>query len=89
MEITTLFEKPSYFKDVSHMIYEEFVVGTSSRMVFSDVVAFFQSTNFDTFPITFIAIENDTCVGTVSVFENDYKKRLLDLRSAHQITLLT
>ncbi|WP_274309932.1 GNAT family N-acetyltransferase [Solibacillus daqui] len=75
MEITTLFEKPSYAKDVSHMIYGEFVVGTSSRMVFSDVEVFFQNTNFDTFPLTFIAIKNDACVGTVSVFENDFKKR--------------
>lgn len=75
MDITTLVEKPSCCKDVAHMIYEEFVVGTSSKMTFSDVETFFQHTQFDSFPITFIAIVNETCVGTVSVFQNDYKER--------------
>ncbi|MER1957010.1 MAG: GNAT family N-acetyltransferase [Solibacillus sp.] len=75
MEITTLVKKPSYSKDVAHMIYEEFVVGTTSKMTFADVETFFQHTQFDSFPITFIAIVNETCVGTVSVFQNDYKER--------------
>ena len=75
MEITTLVEKTSYSKDVAHMIYEEFVVGTSSKMTFSDVETFFKHTQFDSFPITFIAIVDDICVGTVSIFENDYKER--------------
>ena len=76
MEITTLFEKPYHYKEVSQMIYQEFVLGTSSKMTLEDVEHFFENTNIDKFPITFIAIIDNECVGTVSVFENDYKERL-------------
>ena len=36
---------------------------------------FFENTNVDAFPITFISTIDDECVGTVSVFENDFKER--------------
>ena len=75
MEITTLFEKPYYYKEVSQMIYQEFVLGTSSKMTLEDVEHFFENTNVDKFPITFISVINNECVGTVSVFKNDYKER--------------
>lgn len=75
VEITTLAENKHYYKDVSQMIYQEFVLGTSSKMTLKDVEHFFKNTNIDVFPITFIAIIENECVGTVSVFENDFKKR--------------
>ena len=76
MEITNLFEKPCHYKEVSQMIYQEFVIGSNSKMTLEDVEHFFENTNVDKFPITFIAIIDNECVGTVSVFENDYKERL-------------
>ena len=75
MEITTLFEKPYHYKEVSQMIYQEFVLGTSSKMTLEDVEHFFKNTKVDKFPITFISVIDNVCVGTVSVFENDFKER--------------
>ena len=75
MEITTLFEKPYHYKEVSQMIYQEFVLGSSSKMTLEEVEHFFENTNVDKFPITFISVIDNECVGTVSVFENDFKER--------------
>lgn len=44
-------------------------------MSFDDVVEFFSNTHSSKFPITFIAILDHQCVGTVSIVENDFKKR--------------
>ena len=57
------------------MIYQEFVLGTYSKMTLEDVEHFFKNTKVDKFPITFISVINNECVGTVSVFENDFKER--------------
>lgn len=75
MEIATLAENKHYYKDVSQMIYQQFVLGTASKMTLKDVEHFFKNTNIDVFPITFISIIDNECVGTVSVFENDFKER--------------
>ncbi|MEO4051990.1 GNAT family N-acetyltransferase [Solibacillus sp. CAU 1738] len=74
MEINLLTNYQKYILDVSMMIYKEFVEGTNSKKTFRDVVCFFENTNVNTFPITFIAIINNKCVGTVSVFENDLEE---------------
>ena len=75
MKFATLAENQHYYKDVSQMIYQEFVLGTSSKMTLEDVEHFFKNTNVNVFPITFISIIDNECVGTVSVFENDFKER--------------
>ena len=75
MEVTNLFEKPYHYKEVSHMIYQEFVLGTSSKMTLEAVEHFFKNTKIKKLPITFISVINNECVGTVSVFENDFKER--------------
>jgi len=75
VEITTLFENQHYYKEVSQMIYQEFVLGSSSKMTLEEVEHFFENTNVDKFPITFISVIDNECVGTVSVFENDFKER--------------
>lgn len=75
MEITTLAAKTEYSKDVALMIFDEFVEGTKSTKTLNDVVHFFQNTKTDDFPITFIAILNEECIGTVSIFENDCTER--------------
>ena len=75
MKIATLAENQHYYKEVSKMIYQEFVLGTSSKMTLKDVEDFFENTNVDVFPITFISIIDNECIGTVSVYENDFKER--------------
>ena len=75
LKIATLAENQYYYKDVAKMIYQEFVLGTSSKMTLKDVEYFFEHTNVDVFPITFICIIDNECIGTVSVYENDFKER--------------
>ena len=75
LKIATLADNQHYYKDVSKMIYQEFVLGTSSKMTLKDVENFFGNTNVDVFPITFISIIDNECIGTVSVYEHDFKER--------------
>lgn len=75
MKIDFLINHPEKVREVSQMVFDEFVVGTNSTMNFEDVLSYFSNTKEDTFPITLIALENGICLGTVSIFENDLKVR--------------
>lgn len=75
MNIEFLSNHPDKIKEVSNMIYKAFVVKTESGMKLDDVVKHFSNTKHNAFPITLVAIENDECLGTVSIFENDLKIR--------------
>lgn len=75
LEINLLNRQPQYIQAVSNMIYQEFVVGTASRKSLKDVEVFFTNTKINAFPMTFIAEIDGQCVGTVSVFENDWSAR--------------
>lgn len=75
MEIDFLSNRPGFINEVSKMIYEEFVVKSGSKMKFEDVVNYFSKTNDTSFPITLVAYENEKCLGTVSIFENDLQIR--------------
>ena len=77
MEIDYLSNHPGFINEVSEMIYEEFVVKTGSKMKFEDIVNYFSNTKDNSFPITLVAIENEDCLGTVSIFENDLKIRTM------------
>lgn len=73
MKIDFLINHPEKVREVSQMVFDEFVVGTNSTMNFEDVLSYFSNTKEDTYPITLIALENGICLGTVSIFENDLK----------------
>ncbi|WP_241747054.1 hypothetical protein [Lysinibacillus sphaericus] len=75
MEIDLLVNKPQHIEDVAEMVYKEFVVPISSKKTYEEVVEFFKRTYVNEFPITFIANEDGQYVGTVSIFENDWKER--------------
>lgn len=75
MQIEYLYNHPGKVEDVSRMIYEEFVIKSDSDKSYSDVYEFFGKTGIDKLPVTLIALENDQCIGTVSVFENDLNLR--------------
>ncbi|WP_438298393.1 GNAT family N-acetyltransferase [Sporosarcina sp. FA15] len=77
MLIDLLSNRSDYVNDVSNMIYKEFVVNTGSKMTFEEVCIYFSNTNSERFPITLIAIEENECTGTISIFENDLKEREL------------
>ena|SRR5690625_2190374 len=75
VKIDFLSNQPEKITEVSEMIFEEFVLKTGSDMKFESVVKHFSNTKNNTFPITLIALENEECLGTVSIFENDLKTR--------------
>ncbi|MFJ7662415.1 GNAT family N-acetyltransferase [Lysinibacillus sp. NPDC097162] len=75
MNIDLLVNRPEHLEDVAKMVYTEFVVPTSSKKSYDEVVDFFKETNANELPITFVANIDGQCVGTVSVFENDWKER--------------
>ncbi|MGE7673636.1 GNAT family N-acetyltransferase [Lysinibacillus sp. NPDC094403] len=75
MNIDFLSNHTDKIKEVSEMIFKEFVVKNESDMKFEDVVKHFSNTKDNEFPITLVALENGECLGTVSIFENDLKIR--------------
>lgn len=68
MDIDLLVNRPEHIEDVAKMVYKKFVIPTSSKKTYEEVVDFFKETYADIFPITFIANVDGQCVGTVSVF---------------------
>ena len=75
MKIDFLLNYPEKIKEVSEIVYKEFVVGKGSSMSLEEVIKHFSNTKEKVFPITLIALENEVCLGTVSIFENDLKAR--------------
>ncbi|MBK3495018.1 GNAT family N-acetyltransferase [Viridibacillus sp. YIM B01967] len=75
MDIEFLASATKYKEDVAQMVYEEFVLKIGGTKSLNDVVNYFSNTNVDQFPITLIALDDEKCVGTVSIFENDLKQR--------------
>lgn len=74
MKIENLKNYPQFVEEISKWIYDEFADKKSSLKI-EDISRFFRNENNDKFPITFVAIENNICLGTVSVFENDLKNQ--------------
>lgn len=75
LEISTLKKQPQHIQAVSNMIYKEFVLHTASTKSLKDVENFFWNTKEDSLPISFIAVIDGKCVGTVSIFESDLAER--------------
>lgn len=75
MNIDLLVNRPEHIEDVAKMVYKEFVVPTSSKNKYEEIVDFFKETYANDLPITFLANVDGQCIGTVSVFENDWKER--------------
>lgn len=77
MKIELLVDYPAYIEDVAEMVNKEFVANSGSKKSYKEVRTFFSNTYAKQFPITLIALEENECIGTVSVFENDLAEREL------------
>jgi N-acetylglutamate synthase-like GNAT family acetyltransferase len=75
MYIDYLYNHPEYIKIVSSWIHSEFVVKAKGSLNLEKVAEYFSNTNIESFPITLIAIIDNECIGTVSIFQNDLKTR--------------
>lgn len=74
MYIDYLCNHSKYAETVSNWIYGEFVVESEKSLKkLEQIIEYFQNTNLTSFPITLIAIADNECVGTISIFENDLK----------------
>lgn len=74
MYIDYLCNHPEYVETVSNWIYSEFVVESEKSFIkLQQIIEYFKNTNSMTFPITLIAVADNECVGSVSIFENDLK----------------
>lgn len=73
MKIDYLCNNPKFHETVSNWIYKEFVVKSNSKMSLEKVLEYFSNTKTDSFPITLIALLDNKCAGTITLFENDLK----------------
>lgn len=55
MNIDLLVNRPEHIEDVAKMVYKEFVVPTSSKKKYEEIVDFFKETYANDLPITFLA----------------------------------
>ncbi|WP_410503165.1 GNAT family N-acetyltransferase [Exiguobacterium acetylicum] len=75
MIIDTLFNRPEYLEVVAKMIHNEFVQKKKGTTPYEKVRAFLDKKSDESYPVTFVALDNVTCVGTVSLFEDDLRER--------------
>jgi len=76
MYIDYLCNHIEYVETVSIWIYSEFVVKPEKSLKkLEQIIEYFKNTNLTSFPITLIAVADNKCVGTVSIFENDLKNQ--------------
>jgi predicted N-acetyltransferase YhbS len=73
MVIDHLPNRPQHVETVARWIYQEFGGNTSFNLI--EITDFFAKRRTDKPPITLIAIDGDTCLGTVSLFEGDLDTR--------------
>ncbi len=76
MKIEKLYYNIEMAEPVTRLIYDEFVSKSKSQFTFNDILDFFKKTNCNKLPITYVAIENSECIGTVSLFINDLTTRM-------------
>jgi len=73
MYIEHLCNNPEYINKVANWIYDEFVVKTGGSLTYEEVVAYLSETNKKDYPFVFVAVYDNKCMATVSIFENDLK----------------
>lgn len=71
MIIDTLSNHPEQLKVVATMIHTEFVQKKKGTAPYEKVKAFLDKKTSEPYPMTFVALDDVTCIGTVSLFEND------------------
>lgn len=73
MYIDHLCDHPEYINKVATWIYDEFFVKTGGSLTFEEVVGYLSEANKNNYPFVFVAVLDNKCIGTVSIFENDLK----------------
>lgn len=76
MIIDTLSNHPEQLEVVATMIHTEFVQKKKGTAPYEKVKTFLDKKPSEPYPMTFVALYDVTCIGTVSLFENDLNERL-------------
>ena len=75
MRIEYLADNTAFIEKVAGWIYLEFFEGIRHGVPYPQVLNSIKICNKTDFPIRLVALEGDTCIGTVSLVENDLKYR--------------
>jgi len=75
MKIVNLKDYLQFTEVVTEWVYKEFIENIIPGYTYERVRDKIKSREKDKIPCTFIAIENDECIGTVALFSNDLQER--------------
>lgn len=75
MEILTLPAAPAHLPTVAGWIYAEFIDGIRAGITLAEITAALQGRQPTALPLTYVGVIGETCVGTVSLVENDLRAR--------------
>ncbi|MCB2299285.1 GNAT family N-acetyltransferase [Clostridium tagluense] len=73
MEIVHLIDNKEYIDEVAGWLYKEFVQNIRNDIDLDYVIRALHNRRKDSIPITLIAVEDNICLGTITLFENDLK----------------
>lgn len=73
MDIDYLSHHTEHMKTVADWVYNEFVVNSPRTASYERVLSNFQNTFDDRLPVTYVAVIDGICAGTVSIVTNDLK----------------
>jgi predicted N-acetyltransferase YhbS len=75
MKIIHLPDLQKHLNTVVNWINDEFVIKEGRESKKDQIKEFFGHKNYNSFPITYIAVQGENCLGTISIFENDLETR--------------
>jgi predicted N-acetyltransferase YhbS len=75
LEFVFLCDRPKFTDTVTNWIYKEFIEGFRQGVSIEAIRDIYLASGKDALPVTILAVEEDKCIGTVSLVENDLKER--------------
>jgi GNAT superfamily N-acetyltransferase len=75
MQIHNLYDNMSYVDQIVDWIYDEFINGIRAGVAREAVFEMFINSNKNSLPVTLLAFEDNICIGSISLVENDLKLR--------------
>lgn len=73
MRILHLIDNKEYISEVADWLYKEFVQNIRNDIDLNFVIQAIYNRKKESIPITLIAVEDNICLGTITLFENDLK----------------
>ena len=73
MEIVNLIDNKECIFEVADWLYKEFVQNIRNDIDLNFLIRALYNRRKDSIPITLIAVEDNICLGTITLFENDLK----------------